>query len=61
MGSKGSKPRKPEQHHLPKVGSKANSEYEIKERRQEVFHGWPMIVAGVFIVLLLIGFVIVTI
>jgi hypothetical protein len=60
VGSSGSKPRKPEQHHLPKVGSKANEEYEIDERRKEVFHGAPWIVVGIFIVLLLIGFVIIT-
>lgn len=61
MGSSGSKPRKPEQHHLPKVGSKANEDYELKERRKEVFGTVPMIIVAVFIVLLLIGFVIITV
>ena len=60
VGSSGSKPRKPEQHHLPKVGSKANEEFEFTERRKEVFRGAPMIVVGILIVALLIGFVIVT-
>ena len=61
MGSSGSKPRKPEQHHLPKVGSQANEDYEFKERRKEVFGPVPMIIVAVFIVLLLIGFVIITV
>jgi hypothetical protein len=61
VGSKGSKPRKPEQHHLPKVGSKANEQYEVKERRQEVFRGTPLIVVAVVLILVLIGWLIITI
>jgi hypothetical protein len=61
VGSKGSKPRKPEQHHLPKVGSKANEQYELEERRQEVFKGTPLIVVAVVLILVLIGWLIITI
>ena len=61
VGSRGSKPRKPEQHHLPKVGSKANEEYELAERRREVFHGTPWIIVAVVLILLLIGWVVITI
>lgn len=61
MGSSGSKPRKPEQHHLPKVGSKANEEYELRERRKEVFGNTPMIIIAVVLVLVIAAFVIITI
>jgi hypothetical protein len=60
VGSRGGKPRKPEQHHLPKVGSKANVEFEVEERRKEVFHGTPLIVVGVLIILVLIGWLVIT-
>ncbi|MDQ2678352.1 MAG: hypothetical protein M3Y51_06370 [Actinomycetota bacterium] len=60
MGSKGQKPRKPEQHHLPPVGSKANREYEFEQRRKEVFGGWPIWLAGAILVLALIGWLFVT-
>jgi cobalamin biosynthesis Mg chelatase CobN len=65
VGSSGSKPRKKKQHqqqqHLPKVGSKANEDYEFQERRQEVFRGTPMIIVAIVLVLVLIGWVIITI
>ncbi len=61
MGSSGSKPRKPEQHHLPKVGSKANEHYELEERRKEVFHGTPWIVVAVVLVVVLVGWLLITI
>ena len=59
MGSKGSKPRKPQQH-LPKVGSQANQEWEHRTEQREVFGSWPVwIVLGLFVVLLL-GWLVVT-
>lgn len=61
MGSSGGKKRKPEQHHLPKVGSKANQAYEYRERRKEVFGGWPTFVVALLILVVVVGFVIVTI
>ncbi len=60
MGSKGGKPRKPEQHHLPPVGSKANREYEFRQHRAEVFGRWPMWLAGVLLVAGLIGWLLIT-
>ncbi len=54
MGSKGSKPRKRDQQHLPKVGSPANLEWEHRTERREVFGSWPIwIVLGVLVALLL--------
>lgn len=61
VGSKGGKPRKPEQHHLPKVGSPANREYEYRERRREVFGGWPTFVVALFVLVIVVGFVVVTV
>ena len=60
VGSSGQKPRKPEQHHLPKVGSKANVDYEISQKRKEVFHGWPWIVVAAVLVLVLLAFIAIT-
>ena len=60
VGSSGQKPRKPEQHHLPKVGSKANVDYEIAQKRREVFHGWPWIVVAAVLVLVLLAFIAIT-
>ena len=60
MGSKGQKPRKPEQHHLPPVGSKANQEYEFRQRRKEAFGGWPIWLVGALLVIGLVGWLFVT-
>lgn len=61
MGSKGGKPRKPEQHHLPKVGSPENVEYEFRQRRKEAFGGWPIWLVGAILLLGLAGWLIITI
>ena len=61
MGSKGQKPRKPNQHHLPPVGSKENLDYEFKQRRKEVFGGWPLWLAAGILVLALVDLLFVTI
>lgn len=58
MGSSGQKPRKPEQHHLPKVGSKANVDYEVSRKREEAFRGWPVVLVAVFVVLMIIAVVV---
>jgi hypothetical protein len=60
VGSSGQKPRKPGQHHLPKVGSKANVEYEISQKRKEVFHGWPWVVVALVLVIVLLAFIAIT-
>lgn len=60
MGSRGPKPRKPGRHHLPKVGSKANEEYELRERRREVFGSLPTVLIAVLVLVLVVAFVIVT-
>jgi hypothetical protein len=61
MGSSGGKPRKPNQHHLPKVGSPANVEYEFEQRRREAFKGWPAWLVGAILVLALAGWLIISI
>jgi len=61
VGSSGQKPRKQhQQQHLPKVGSKANVDYEIHQRRKEVFHGWPWIVVAAVLVIVLVAFIAIT-
>ncbi len=60
MGSSGNKPRKPEQHHLPPVGSKENREYELRQKRKEAFGGWPMWLVGAILVLALLGWLYIT-
>jgi hypothetical protein len=59
MGSKGSKPRK-EQHHLPPVGSKANREYEMRQKRVEAFGGWPIWLVGGILALALISWLVIS-
>ena len=54
MGSSGSKPRKP-QHHLPKVGTPANEEYERNKRREETFGKLPLVVVAALIVVVVAG------
>lgn len=55
MGSKGSKPRKSNQHHLPPVGSPANREYEFEQKKKEAFGGWPIWLVGAILILGLVG------
>jgi len=59
MGSSGGKPRKP-QHHLPKVGTPANKEYEREARRKEVFGNWPMVLIAAVIVIVLLAWLVIT-
>jgi hypothetical protein len=61
VGSRGQKPRKPEHHHLPPVGSKANREYELRQKRKEAFGGWPIWLVGAILVLGLLGWLLITI
>ncbi|MBM3662591.1 MAG: hypothetical protein FJW94_06830 [Actinobacteria bacterium] len=60
MGSSGGKPRKPEQHHLPKVGSKANESYEVRQRRKEVFGPLPIAIVAVLIVVVFLAWIAIT-
>jgi hypothetical protein len=60
MGSSGGKPRKPEQHHLPKVGTKANEAYEAKARRKEVFGPLPIVIIAVLIGIVFLGWIFIT-
>jgi hypothetical protein len=60
VGSKGSKPRKPEQHHLPKVGSPENRAYEARQKRKEAFGGWPIWLVGAILLLGLVGWLLIT-
>ncbi|MFM7063199.1 MAG: hypothetical protein ACKO04_06875 [Actinomycetes bacterium] len=60
MGSSGSKPRKKDQHHLPKVGSAANQQYERRQRRAETFGKVPLLVVGGLLVLVLLGWLLIT-
>ncbi|MCP4434884.1 MAG: hypothetical protein GY812_05190 [Actinomycetia bacterium] len=61
MGRSGSKPRKGTDHkHLPKVGSKANREYELREKRKVDFGGWPIAIAAVGVLILAIAVIAIT-
>ena len=60
MGSKGSKPRKPGQHHLPKVGSPENRAYEARQKKIEAFGGLPIWVVGAILIVGLLGWLILT-
>ena len=60
MGSKGSKPRKPEQHHLPKVGTPENRSYEMRQKRKEAFGGWPIWLVGAILLVGLVGWLLIT-
>lgn len=60
VGSKGSKPRKPGQHHLPKVGSPENREYEAHQKKVEAFGGWPLWLVLAILVIGLVGWLLIT-
>ena len=61
VGSSGDKPRKPEHdHHLPPVDSPENMEYRLRQRRQEAFGGWPIWIVAALLVLVLVGWLVVT-
>jgi hypothetical protein len=60
VGSKGGKPRKPNQHHLPPVGSKENLEYEYRQKRKEAFGGWPLWLVAAVLVVIFAGWLYVT-
>lgn len=59
MGSKGDTPRKPG-HHLPPVGSPANREYELRQRRRAVFRGWPVWLAAALLVVVFASWLVLT-
>jgi hypothetical protein len=59
MGSKGAEPRRP-QEHLPKVGSPANQEREHRTEQREVFGSRPMWIVLGWLVVLLLGWLLVT-
>lgn len=61
MGSSGQKPRKPgHSQHLPKVGTKANREFEHAEKRKVDFGGWPVAVIVVLVVVLMLAVIAIT-
>lgn len=61
MGSSGQKPRKGhDKKHLPKVGTKANREFELREKRKVDFGGWPIAVVAALVLLLAIAVIAIT-
>lgn len=61
MGSSGQKPRKPSHsQHLPKVGTKPNRDYELREKRKVDFGGWPIWIVAVLVVVLAIAVISIT-
>ena len=61
MGRSGSKPRKGVDHqHLPKVGTKPNRDYELREKRKVDFGGWPIAIAAVLVLVLAIAVIAIT-
>lgn len=61
VGSSGQKPRKPSHSRpLPKVGSKPNREYELREKRKVDFAGWPIWIVAVLVVILAIAVIAIT-
>ncbi|CAN5539467.1 hypothetical protein BH10ACT3_BH10ACT3_10840 [soil metagenome] len=59
VGSKGSKPRKPE-HHLPKVGSPENQKYELHQKQKEDFHGWPIVIVVALLIIVFVAWIAIT-
>ena len=61
MGRSGQRPRKGTSHqHLPKVGTKADREYELREKRKVYFGGWPIAVAALVVLVLAIAVIAIT-
>ena len=61
MGRSGQKPRKGSKHqHLPKVGTKADREYELREKRKVYFGGWPIALAALLVVVLAVAVIAIT-
>ncbi|MFV0316837.1 MAG: hypothetical protein ACK5O2_07730 [Microthrixaceae bacterium] len=61
MGSSGQKPRKPSHsQHLPKVGTKANRDFELREKRKVDFGGWPIAIVAIGVAILLIAVIAIT-
>jgi hypothetical protein len=61
VGRSGQRPRKAKKHqHLPKVGSKADREYELREKRKVYFGGWPIAFAALAVVVLAVAVVAIT-
>jgi hypothetical protein len=61
VGRSGQKPRKGSKHqHLPKVGTKADREYELREKRKVYFGGWPIALAALLVVVLAVAVIAIT-
>lgn len=61
MGRSGQRPRKGSKHqHLPKVGTKADREYELREKRRVYFGGWPIALAALLVVVLAVAVIAIT-
>jgi hypothetical protein len=61
VGSSGQKPRKKHQNqHLPKVGTKPNREYELREKRKVDFGGLWIVVVAVLVGVLIVATIAVT-
>lgn len=61
MGSSGQKPRKKHTNqHLPKVGSRANREYELHEKQKVDFGGWPIAIVAVLVILVAVAVIAIT-
>ena len=61
MGRSGQRPRKGSKHqHLPKVGTKADREYELREKRKVYFGGWPVALAALLVVVLAVAVIAIT-
>ncbi len=61
VGSSGQKPRKQHDHqHLPKVGTKPNRDFELREKRKVDFGGWPIAIVAVLVLLLAVAVIAIT-
>jgi hypothetical protein len=61
VGRSGQRPRKGSKHqHLPKVGTKADREYELREKRKVYFGGWPVALAALVVVVLAVAVIAIT-
>ena len=61
MGRSGQRPRKGSKHqHLPKVGTKADREHELREKRKVYFGGWPVALAALLVVVLAVAVIAIT-
>ena len=61
VGRSGQRPRRGTSHqHLPKVGSRADREYELREKRKVYLGGRPIALAALLVLVLAVAVIAIT-